>query len=126
MISIEAYRIAIGCLISFCKSANHFLSGISILFSFITFSVLLLSFYDRDVESNPGQNYTAEKVVKGSYHQDDERFGDTAGVQCTCNSLFALVWYQIRQAFVWKKTALDQALVQGDLLHKSLNTYDRL
>lgn len=74
-----------------CKSANHFLSGIAIIFSFITFSVQLLSFHDRGVESIPGPNYTTEKVVQGLYHQDDERLGDAARVQRARNSLFALV-----------------------------------
>ena len=46
----------------------HFLSGITITFSLINFSVLLLSFHDRDVEKIPGTNYTIEQVVKGSYH----------------------------------------------------------
>ena len=69
---------------------------------------------------------TIEKVAKGSYLQGNERFGDTAGVQYACNSLFALFCFQIRQGFVWKKTDLDHVIVQGDLLHKSLNTYGML
>ena len=45
---------------------------------------------DGDVESNPGPTYVIEKAICGSYHQGDRRFGDTAGVQCACNSLYAL------------------------------------
>ena len=42
-----------------------------------------------DVESNPGPTYSIEKVIQGSFHQGNPRFGKTAGVQCTCDSLFA-------------------------------------
>ena len=107
-----------------CRSLNiHFLSGITIIFSLIAFSVLLLSFHVGDVESNPRPNYTREKVPKGSYLQGDERFGDTSGEKCACNSSFSLFWCQIRQAFVWKKADLDHRSAQDDLLYKSLNTY---
>ena len=69
-----------------CKFINiYFLSRITVIFSLISFSVLLLSFHDGDVESNLRRNYTIENVVGSNreYHQDDERFGDTAGVQYT-------------------------------------------
>ena len=45
---------------------------------------------DGDIESNPGPTYVIEKVIHGSYHQGNKRFGNTAGVQCACNSLYAL------------------------------------
>ena len=45
----------------------HFLSGITIIFSLIAFSVLLLSFHDGDIQNNPGPNYTIDKIVNGSY-----------------------------------------------------------
>ena len=85
--------------------------------------LLLLSFHVGDVESNPGPNYTIEKVPKGSYLQGDERFGDTSGEKCACNSSFSLFWCQIRQVFVWKKADLDHMSAQDDLLYKPLNTY---
>ena len=50
----------------------------------------------RDVESNPGPTYSIEKVIQESFHQGNPRFGRTAGVQCACNSLFALCWSHVR------------------------------
>ena len=38
-----------------------------------------------DEDHNPGQDYVVNKVVQGSFHQDNPRFGSTAGIQCTCN-----------------------------------------
>ena len=49
-----------------------------------------------DVESNPGPTYAIEKVISGSFHQGDARFGTTAGIQCACNSLFALCFSQVK------------------------------
>ena len=46
-----------------------------------------------EVESNPGPAYAVEKkAVMRSFHQGDRRFGDTAGIQYACNSLYALCW----------------------------------
>ena len=45
-----------------------------------------------DVESNPGLTYKILKVVQGSFHQGDIRFGETAGRQCVCTTLYAIVW----------------------------------
>ena len=52
---------------------------------------------DLDIESNPGPTYVIEKAIHGSYHQGDQRFGNTAGVQYACNSLYALCWSQIKK-----------------------------
>ena len=38
-----------------------------------------------DEDHNLGQDYVVNKVVQGSFHQDNPRFGSTAGIQCTCN-----------------------------------------
>ena len=69
-----------------------------------SFSTLII---DADVESNPGPTYVIEKAICGSYHQGDRRFGDTAGVQCACNSLYALCWSQIRKKDFWDRLDLD-------------------
>ena len=84
MVSIEAYRIVIALshylksmIINWNNSSRkghlkksnnklwkslniHFLSGITITFPLITFSVLLISFNDGDFESNRELNYTIE------------------------------------------------------------------
>ena len=79
-----------------------------------------------DVESNPGPAYTIEKVISGSFHQGDTRFGTTAGIQCACNSLFALCFSQVKKVFRWNAPDLDYILTEGDILYKSLGTMDLL
>ena len=62
---------------------------------------LLKQLVDGDVESNPGPTtYDLLKVVQGSFHQGDPKFGQTAGIQCACNSLFSLCWSSIKRVTV--------------------------
>ena len=84
--------------------------------SFLKISKLLL---DGDIESNPGPDF--DKVVTGSFHQGDMKFGQTAGIQCACNSLFAIAWSTVRKVTIWKALDLDNVLNNGDQLFKSLN-----
>ena len=60
------------------------------------FSSIGLLQLSGDVESNPGPTYCFEKVIQRSFCQGNPRFGRTAGVQCACNSLFALCWSQVK------------------------------
>ena len=70
--------------------------------------------------------YRIVSSVLGSYHQVDSRFGATAGVQCTCNSLFALCWSVIRNVCQWQTFDLDHVLCEGDRNYKPLNTLNLL
>ena len=80
-----------------------------------------------DSETNPGPTYNTERVTQGSFHQRNrELFGDTGGIQCACNSLYALCWVQIKQIFHWGKSDLDHILVKEHCLYKSLGTLDML
>ena len=48
---------------------------------------------DGDIETNSEPTYNIERVLQGSFHQGKrELFGETAGMQCACNSLYALCW----------------------------------
>ena len=78
---------------------------------------------DGDIETNLGPTYNLEKIVHGSFHQGNSQlFGETAGIQCACNALYALCWTQIKQIFHWVRRDLDHILVEGDNLYKSLQT----
>ena len=52
---------------------------------------------DGDIESNPGPSFRTRKVIQGSFHQGHLKFGHTAGMQCACNSLFALCWSTVKR-----------------------------
>ena len=90
----------------------------------LNFSVLKLLklLTDGDVESNPGPTFKILKVIQGSFHQGHPKFGHTAGIQCACNSLYALCWSTIKRVSVWTTSDLDYVLENGDSLFKSINT----
>ena len=75
------------------------------------------------MESNPGPIYSVEKIIQGSFHQSNPRFGRTAGVQCT---LFALCWSQVKTVSRWNKSDLNHVLTKENLLYKSLHVVDML
>ena len=65
--------------------------------------------------------------MQSSFHQGNrELFGETAGIPCACNSLYALCWVQIKQIFQWGESDLDHILVEGGCLYKILGTLDML
>ena len=38
--------------------------------------------------------------MHGSVHEGNSQlFGETAGIQCACNALYALSWTQVKQIF---------------------------
>ena len=88
--------------------------------SLISISVMLAQvvrpIVDGDIESNPGPTCAIEKAVHGSYHRGDQPFGNTEGVQCACNSLYALCWSQIKIVNSWNTTDLDHILTERDKL----------
>ena len=44
-----------------------------------------------DIEANPDPTYNLEKIVHGLFHQGNSQlFGEAAGIQCSCNALYAL------------------------------------
>ena len=45
-----------------------------------------------------------------------------AGIQCACNSLYALCWSTIKRISVWTTSDLYYVLENGDSLFKSINT----
>ena len=79
-----------------------------------------------DRESNSNSTYVIDKFLLVLFHQGDRRFGDTASIQCACNSLYVLCWSKVKKVFAWNSSDVDLYLVEGDLLYKSLNTTDLL
>ena len=64
----------------------------------------------------------ATKVTQGSFHQGNEKFGDTAGKQCACCSLFSVAFTLIKSPGHWDCKDLDFILENGDCIYKELNT----
>ena len=79
-------------------------------------------FVDGDIENNPvPSTYDIQKTVQGSFHQGHHKFGETSGIQCACNSLFAICWSSIKCVSVWKYWDLDYILEQGNAFFKNIN-----
>ena len=60
------------------------------------------------------------KVVQGSFHQGDSRFGYSAGIQCSCNTLVSICYSKFRYPTLWKSQDLDYILTEGDSNFKRL------
>ena len=106
--------------------SNNRLFLIICFLSVAVFSGFLVLQLCGDVESNPGPTCNIEKVIMGSFHQGNTRFGLTAGTQCACNSFFALCWSHVKKVYRWNTNDLDHILNEGGILYKSLGTMDLL
>ena len=62
-------------------------------------------------------SFVLEKSVQGSYDQSHSKFGETAGMQCSCNALLALSWVK------FQNFDLDFVLDLGDNFFKSLGLH---
>lgn len=60
------------------------------------------------------------KTVQGTFHQGHPRFGNTAGIQFSCNTLVAVFYSKCRNIAIWKPHDLDYILTEGDLNFKQL------
>ena len=71
--------------------------------SFFCFHIsiyILLRIITEGIQSNPGPSYSGaygiKKAVQVTFHQGNTRFGETAGIQCTSNSYFAIIFSEIK------------------------------
>ena len=68
---------------------------------------------------------TSENVIlkscQGSIHQGNQRFGFTAGRQCTCNALSSVAFTLIKSQGTWNSKDMDFILENGDMIYKNLN-----
>ena len=107
MISLDAYRLSIGLfnnsslqinLRTICrgltiglhvssKGVSQLLKPTRFMTLFVLTAILLTCV---DIESNPGPTFSIS-TVKGSSHQGNPKYGLTAGTQCGCNSITALL-----------------------------------
>ena len=63
------------------------------------------------------------KIVQGTHHQGDIRYGTTAGIQCLCISLMAVCWSLAKSISRWDSNDFDRILRKGDELFKSLDKF---
>ena len=94
MFPIEGCRSSI---VNFKKMDSN-ITGLRFLLKSIPFSIslyiALILLLSGDIELNPGPP-TPSKSVKGTHHQGDLRFGNTAGSQCMC-TFWAICYSKIK------------------------------
>ena len=120
---------SVACKPTYLKLFEFFVIGINSFLNFHTHDFNLLKLLiDGDVESNPGptNNFVVLKSVQGSFHQGSSKFGPTAGIQCSINSLLAICWSKFRRISIWKTFDLDFILNEGDKNFKKLNVHNIL
>ena len=81
--------------------------------------------FSGDIELNPAP-FKIIGSVQGSFKSNVALFGDTTGRQCACHALCAFCWSVVCDMCYWKSVDLDNILVEGDQLHKSLTCHDYL
>ena len=65
-------------------------------------------------------NRIFKSCVQGSFSKNDFRFGDSAGIQCACNTLTSICWSANHR--VKMENHLDDfILTKGDELFKAVN-----
>ena len=65
--------------------------------------------------------------IQGNFNQGNiTLFGETEGHQCACNALFSVCLSVIGKVSLRKLYELDNILIEGDKLYKSLNKNDCL
>ena len=64
---------------------------------------------------NSSRNYVFKKVVQASHHQDNSKYGESAGMHCTSNAYF-VSFFPIKSIDIWKTFDLDYILKQGEYL----------
>ena len=78
----------------------------------------------NDIEMNPGPEM--ERVVAGSFHQGNEKFGCLAGRQCCAISLYGLAFSSIKDVKHWTKDTLDSVVEHGTSLYDKIGKYEFL
>ena len=68
-------------------------------------------------------SFVLEKSVQGSYNQSHSKFGETAGMHCSCNALLAVCWEKFRKVSCWNSFDLDFVLDLGGNFFKSLGLH---
>ena len=85
-----------------------------------------LNKFISETDSFVGRSIHISKIVQGTHHQGDIRYGSTVGIQCLCISLMAVCWSFTKSISRWDSNDLDRILRKGDELFKSLNKFKLL
>ena len=120
MISLNAYQSTIGlfnlslcpnlsklrqCIIpsrSTVNCKNYLLIFFALSICYLSLMILLIQ--SGGIEINPGP---IQRVIRGSFHKGDQRFGKTAGTKCMCNALYSVGYSIIKKVRYWSTWDMD-------------------
>ena len=85
--------------------------------------ILLKKQSDLSLPLTVSKSYSVKKSVQGSSNKGYERFGTTAGMQCTCISIFLLCWSVIGKVSIWQSHDLDYIICTGYKIYKDLRCF---
>ena len=82
------------------------------------------------IKINPGpensnKNCEIKEVVQASHHQGNSMYGESAGMQCTSNAYFAIIFSAIMSIDIWKFD-LDYISEQADRVFMDAGVYQAL
>ena len=75
---------------------------------------------DLSLSMTMSKFYSVLKSFQGSYNKGHKRCGPTAGIQCTCVSIFSLCWSVLRKVSIWQSHDLDNMVCTGDKICQDL------
>ena len=84
---------------------------------------MLLLIQSGDNEINPGH---VKRVIRGSFQQGDQRFGQTAGTQCIYNALYSVSYSIIKNVCHLTTLDMDYILITGNILYSTLGFRSQL
>ena len=84
---------------------------------------MILLIQSGDIEINPGP---IQRVIRGSFHQRDQRFGQTAGTQCMYNTLYSVGYSIIKKVRYWSTLDMDYILTAENSPYSSLGFTSQL
>ena len=84
---------------------------------------MLLRIQSGDIEINV---WPIQRVVRGSFHEGHQRFGQTSGTQCMCNALYSVGYSIIKKVCQWTTLDMDCIFIAGNSLHSTLGFRSQL
>ena len=65
-------------------------------------------------------------VIEATFHQGNDKFGSTKGIQCSCISLFCVSFSAFKNISRWSSHDLEYVIEQGDALYKATGSVEFL
>ena len=65
-------------------------------------------------------------MKNATHHQEDAKYGELREMKCSCMTLMSVDWTLLKPISTCQTSNLDDILLNGDLLFKSINKFQYL